>query len=134
MIRATTWRPEATGWSFWRQAKDYAGDLVYKAIDECGINEEEGWEIYWALVEKTGGEIVSTSEMMYDLCTEENGCGIRHLHSAITKEGSRRYNTENMELIISVYVEHLDEEDATATSAAIDTFDDLYDGNIKGMN
>lgn len=51
-----------------------------------------------------------------------------------TKEGSRRYNTENMELIISVYIEHLDEEDATTTSAAIDTFDDLYDGNIKGMN
>lgn len=134
MMTTTRWMPKTNGAGYWRQAKDYAAENVFKAIDECRLTDEEGWELYEALLEKTKGDLVETSEMFYDICTEYNGSTIGHLYSAITAEGKKRWNTENMEIIISVFVEHLDEEDASTAGAAVDTFDDLYDGNIKGLS
>lgn len=132
--RQRTWTPDPYGiGSYWRQAKDHAADLVYKAIDSCGISDQEGWDIYNALQEKTKKDIVQTAELLYNICTEHNGMGISHICAAITKEGAREWTTRSVEITMDIFVEYYEESEDVGSSA-IDTFDDIMDEYTEGLH
>lgn len=130
----TKWTPDPNAFGgYWRQAKDHAADTVYKAIDSCRLSDQEGWDLYNALQEKTGKDIVETAEMLYNICTEYNGMAIGHICSAITKEGAQPWTMKAVEITMDIFVEYYEDGDDIA-SAAIDTFDDIMEDYAEGLS